>query len=122
MLIANSFGPIGMPTPPRQTNGTSSFEISSLIGRPSTNRWTRFIRPALDIYEQNVEIIKTKESYHVITTKTILAGQQLFVWFGKELAAELGLNFLNRINIKGWLKPFPNNVILIIIYFATWPK
>ena len=65
--------------------------------------WMSCIRPARDRQEQNVEVVL---DYHTSglrlrTSRPVNPGDELFVWYGGQLALDLGVPLLSPANIRG---------------------
>lgn len=68
----------------------------------SSNQWTRYIQPARDRHEQNVEFYKDRNgSYFLRTTRKLKMGEQLYAWYSEPLARSMGVPFLSLQNIIG---------------------
>ncbi|XP_077977667.1 LOW QUALITY PROTEIN: PR domain zinc finger protein 13-like [Glandiceps talaboti] len=65
-------------------------------------RWMRFISPARDQHEQNVEAVR-KDDGRVFfrTIRGVLKGEELLVWYGAVFVESMGIPSLTKDNIQG---------------------
>ena len=64
-----------------------------------------YIRPARDRHEQNVEVVLDCRTvgggFRLRTSRVVKPGDELFVWYGDQLALDLGVPVLAPANIRG---------------------
>ena len=69
--------------------------------------WTRYMRPARDRHEQNVELVLDRRgvdagrALRLRTSRDVRPGDQLLVWYGDQLAMDLGVPLLTPANFTG---------------------
>ena len=65
--------------------------------------WMSYIRPARDRHEQNVEVALDCRGggLRLRTNRVIRPGDELLVWYGDQLALDLGVPVLTPANIRG---------------------
>ena len=67
--------------------------------------WMTYIRPARDRHEQNVEVVLDCRTvgggFRLRTSRVVKPGDELFVWYGDQLALDLGVPVLAPANIRG---------------------
>jgi len=67
--------------------------------------WMTYIRPARDRHEQNVELVLDYHAgdggFRLRTSRVVNPGDQLLVWYGDQLALDLGVPVLTPANIRG---------------------
>ncbi|CAG7836061.1 unnamed protein product [Allacma fusca] len=79
-------------------------EICPLIATTSLIFWPKLISIAPDCHSQNVRVCRWQGNTVVLqSTRLIMTGQQLFLWFGEDLLInDLGIPpYLNPSNIRG---------------------
>ncbi|XP_070568456.1 PR domain zinc finger protein 15-like [Ptychodera flava] len=65
-------------------------------------RWTRFISPARDQHEQNLEALRRDDGRVFFrTVRGILKGEELLVWYSEDFADTMGIPCLTKDNIQG---------------------
>lgn len=83
----------------------------------NNSNWTRFVRPARNSAEQNLELI-TKEyepmnevKFYFYTTKNIMPNEELKVWYSNEYARTFGIKLLEEAeaNKKNFLENSTNS-------------
>ncbi|XP_076077532.1 uncharacterized protein LOC143048003 [Mytilus galloprovincialis] len=68
----------------------------------SSNQWIKYVQPARDRHEQNIEFYKDRTgTVYLRTTRKLKMGEQLYAWFSEPLARESGVPFLSLQNIIG---------------------
>ena len=70
--------------------------------------WMTYIRPARDRHEQNVEVVLDHRGdggggLRLRTSRAVRAGDELLVWYGDQLALDLGVPLLTPANMTGIL-------------------
>jgi hypothetical protein len=61
-----------------------------------------YVQAARDRHEQNLELVKDARGYLFMrTVRTLLQDEPLLVWYGNELAREVGIPALTPVNIQG---------------------
>ena len=65
--------------------------------------WMTYIRPARDRHEQNVEVVLDCRGggLRLRTSRVVRPGDELLVWYGDQLALDLGVPVLAPANIRG---------------------
>lgn len=67
-----------------------------------SNQWTRYVQPARDRHEQNVEFYKERNGdIFMRTTRRLNMGEHLYAWYSEPLARISGVPFLSLQNIIG---------------------
>ena len=67
--------------------------------------WMTYIRPASDRHEQNVEVVFGHHAggggLRLRTIRVVKPGDELLIWYGDQLALDLGVPVLTPANIRG---------------------
>jgi len=67
--------------------------------------WMTYIRPARDRHEQNLELVlgcrPGGRDLRLRTSRAVKPGDELFIWYGDQLALDLAVPLLTPANIRG---------------------
>ena len=67
-----------------------------------THSWMAYIQPARDRHEQNVEAVRdSRGQLHFRCVRQVGKGEDLYVWYGDELARQCAIPILTPANIRG---------------------
>ncbi|GFS25165.1 PR domain zinc finger protein 13 [Elysia marginata] len=82
---------VNRQTPPRPASSGAAASASLVSS----------VRSARDRHEQNMELCREGGVLRVLTLRTLHKGDNLLIWYGEQLAREVGVPFLTTAHIRG---------------------
>lgn len=77
--------------------------LNECTGEHRGGEWVPYVQPARDEREQNLEAFLRDGHLHYRATRTIGSGEEVQVWYCKEMAAAIGVPELMPFHIRGEL-------------------
>ena len=79
----------------------SQIDLAAAGGEARAGEWVPYVQPARDDREQNLEAFLQDGQLHYRATRTIGTGEELLIWYSKDMAATLGVPELMPFHIRG---------------------